>query len=245
MAYNNSSNFSANRVVAVQNYYGAIGTINSVIPSVNSLTINYSVLPVMSAISYLVVNGSSITVSNTGTSYPVNNLPYNSGQYSVYIRVSYISSIGSPYSSSIVYATLPQYSFIDMYGTWTTNNAYNNYYDNTRGTGYTLYNNNAYLYQAIYPYIRSRTLKFDFYASGMSNKKPVYMVVTINTPPDYSTTFTLDNGKSNGYYNNTWHSITASVNIQNTGSAAHYFDVRLYDSNNTSPSIIIANAKLY
>ena len=108
---NGSSTFSTNTVVSVQNYYGAIGTVSSVVPSYNSLTINYSVVSLINPTCNLYVTNSSIgynystVVSATNTSFTLNNLTSNSGTYSVYLSIN-ISYISYTYTSNILTATL-------------------------------------------------------------------------------------------------------------------------------------------
>lgn len=111
MTYNNSSTFSTNTVVSVQNYYGAIGTVSSVVPSYNSLNINYSVVSLINPTCNLYVTNSSIgynystVVSATNTSFTLNNLTSNSGTYSVYLSIN-IPYISYTYTSNILTATL-------------------------------------------------------------------------------------------------------------------------------------------
>lgn len=249
--YNANASYTSTTLVASVANYGPIGTISSVVPGFNSLTIYYSVVPLIGASCSLnITNFAPISVSPTATSYTLTGMRYNSGTYSVVLSVSYVT--GSTYNTPAVYATLPFYNFIQnggfasglngwgYSGTVFTipNNGGNNipYINNGYANSLVLQWNGSNIYQNVYYQAGYYTLSFSYVAK---NTNPKGAVLQISVSNGYFTTINIP--KTSFYFS--WNTFYAN----NIYIPAGYYSFKIYlqvDSGQ-NVSIGIANVQMY
>jgi hypothetical protein len=249
--YNASSSYTTNTVVASVANYIPIGVISSVVPSVNSLRITYSVVSLIGAVCFLnITNFAPISVSPTATSYTLTGMRYNSGTYAVVLSVSY--STGSTYNTPAVYATLPFYNFIQnggfasglngwgYSGTVFTipNNGGNNipYINNGYANSLVLQWNRSNIYQNVYYQTGYYTLSFSYVAKNTNPKGAVLQISVSNV---YYTTINIP--KVAFYFS--WNTFYANNIFIPEGY--HSFKLYLQVDSGQNVSVGIANVQMY
>jgi hypothetical protein len=233
MIYNTSSTFSATTQTSVTNY-SPVGIISSVTPGFNNLIINYSVVPLINAVCTLNVSGTNynqnFTVSPTGTSFPVNDLTYDSGTYSIYLSVTY--SPGGSYTSPVINSTLPTYNFVNTQnfngsGSISVGN------DTTYGKYYEMLSNGSSIEQQISPPPGSYNLSF-YYLTQNVNYGANSVRLNIGLYPNFFNAFNLSPSSRS---NNVWYYYNANVNITPSIFSCY---VQMDNGNNGSVKIRVA-----
>ena len=247
------SDYNVTPIATLPNY-SPIATVFSVVPSFNSLVINYSVLPLIGATCILSITNSTfnynITVSATSTSYTLTGMIYNSGTYSVVLSVAY--STGSTYYTPAVYATLPFYNFIQnggfssglsswgYYGTVYTvpNNGGNNipYINNGYANSLMLQWNQSNIYQNVRFQGRNYTLSFSYVAK---NTNPKGAVLQVSISNGYYTTINIP--KTAFYFS--WNTFYVT-NIY-VPDGFYFFKIYLQVDSGQNVSVGIANVQIY
>lgn len=233
MIYNTSSTFSATTQKSVTNY-SPVGIISSVTPGFNNLIINYSVVPLINAVCTLNVSGTNynqiFSLSPTGTSFPVNDLTYDSGTYSIYLSVTY--SPGGSYTSPVINSTLPTYNFVNTQnfngsGSVSIGN------DATYGKYYEMLSNGSGIDQQISPPPGSYNFSFYYLTTNVNySANPVRL--NIGLYPNFFNAFGVSPSSRS---NNVWYYYSNNVTITPAIFSCY---VQMDNGNNGSVTVRVA-----